>query len=540
MERLFDDFEPPKISRRHNKVTFKKYEMQQDFLFPPSTDDYLSKTHIARLINLLVDQMDISPILNKYIGGGTSAYHPSMMLKVWILGFVKKIYSSRKLEKALQENIAFMWISGRQTPDFKTLSNFRVQMIDDIKFYFKHFVQMGMEIGILEGKDIFIDHTKYQANANPYKMIWKKSVDKRLSNIDNELEILFKYIQELNEQEDVENANENLDSLKEEMLTKENIDKMISKINSSLKEGSISKEQAKEDKDKLRRTNELLERKKKALHQKELVGERSGCSRTDPDASAMKMKRSDEIKPCYNEGVATENGFIVSYDVSQNASDSVSFAKIVEEAKVNLEKTPDSTTADAGYGSFLNYEYLEKEDIKNFVKYPGWHRENKYNGKFTIDQFTYAEDRDSFTCLNDIELPLTGIREKLNSRGLIEKISIYSAPESACSACSKKPWCTEFARRNLNVNWELERFKNIVRENLHSEEGIEKRKRRAYEVETVFAHRKWNKENRRYYLRSLPKVNVEAGLHNISHNIQKIYLFIMQKIDPLSKVTIII
>ena len=399
---------------RHNKVTFKKYEMNQDFLLPPSTEDYLPKHHIARLISVVIDKMDMTFLVSKYLGGGTSAFHPSMMLKVWILGFVKKIYTSRKLEKALHENIAFMWISGRQRPDFKTLSNFRLLLKDDIKNIFKHIVEMGLESGIIDGKDIFIDHTKYQANANPYKMIWKKRVDKQLNKIDEELNVLFSFIDELNAKEDAAYGNSKLDDIGEEVFSKDSINSLVDKINSSLKQGDISKDEAKEIKEKLNRTKELLGKKEKYESQKETLKERSGYAKTDSDASAMKMKRSDDIRPAYNEGVATQNGFIVSYHVSQNASDTVSFKDLTNEATDNLGKKPESATADAGYGSLENYEFLKEKGIKNFVQYPGWYKENKFTGKFKIKDFKYNKERNSFTCLNNEEL--TFVNEKITTR----------------------------------------------------------------------------------------------------------------------------
>lgn len=160
--------------------------------------------------------------------------------------------------------------------------------------------------------------------------------------------------------------------------------------------------EAKESRDKLKRAKELIDRKEKVLEKQENTDGKSGYSKTDPDAFAMQVKRSEEIKPCYNEGIATENNFVVSYDVSQNAADTVSFKNIIEQAKENLNKKPENATADAGYGSKENYDYLESEGIKNFVKFPGWFKENKFNGMFKLHDFDYDEEKNSFTCLNNV------------------------------------------------------------------------------------------------------------------------------------------
>lgn len=281
--------EKNKKAPKHSKVTYKKYEMSHDFLFPPSTSDYIPKNHIARLIHAIVEEMNIEFIESNYKGGGVSAYHPKMMLKVWLLGYVKKIYTSRKLERALQENIAFMWISGRQTPDFKTLSNFRILLKKDIKIIFKEVVRMGLEVGIIQGKDIFIDHTKIHASANPYKMIWRKSIEKRLLKVDEELEILFQYIDEMNEKEDAYHGEESISTIKESAFDKENIQSIVEKINTSLKEGRVTKEEAKKEKEVLKKTDKLLKRKEKLEEQLEILGDRNSYSKTDSDASAMKI-----------------------------------------------------------------------------------------------------------------------------------------------------------------------------------------------------------------------------------------------------------
>ena len=104
--------------------------------------------------------------------------------------------------KSLRENLAFIWISGNQTPDFRTLNNFRLRLKDDIKRVFKYIVQYALEQGIIEAKDVFVDHTKNEANANKHKMVWRKHVEKQSGKIDEELDELFRFIDELNEKEE--------------------------------------------------------------------------------------------------------------------------------------------------------------------------------------------------------------------------------------------------------------------------------------------------------------------------------------------------
>ena len=162
---------------KKKKIVFKSYSQNQDFLLPKSLHEFVEPGHIARLISNVIDEMNINHIIETYKGGGTSAFNPRMLLKDWILGFVNKIYSCRMLAKELRENLTFIWISGNQRPDFRTLNNFRLRLKDDIKSVFKQIVKYGIQEGIIEGKDVFIDHTKRSANANKHKVVWKKQVE---------------------------------------------------------------------------------------------------------------------------------------------------------------------------------------------------------------------------------------------------------------------------------------------------------------------------------------------------------------------------
>ena len=179
------------------KVVFKPYSTLDNYLFRPSVDDYLPKGHIAKFISAVIDHVT-DYLLDSYKGGGASAYHPAMMLKVWILGCIYKIHSCRELEKALRENVAFMWISGLQQPDFRTLNNFRLMLEGDIKEVFKRVIRLAINLGLVDAKEVFVDHTKTEANANRHKITWRKSVEKQLEKYEIEIDELFEYINELN------------------------------------------------------------------------------------------------------------------------------------------------------------------------------------------------------------------------------------------------------------------------------------------------------------------------------------------------------
>jgi transposase len=520
-----------KTEWEQKKVVFKPYEIGENYLFPATTDEYISKTHIARLISLIIDRMNIRFILENYKGGGASSYNPRMMLKVWILGFIYKIYTSRKLELAMEENLAFIWISANQMPDFRTLNNFRKLLKVEIKEIFKQIVILGMGLGIIEGKDIFVDHTKFEANANRHKITWKKTVDRQLGKIEEELETLFKYIEELNEAEDKKYGDSRIKEKETGKYEMEDIEEMVNKLDKIIKEKEITKEEKKEGKKKLRRIKELKGRKGKYNFKKKTLEDRNSFSNTDTDATAMMQKDKVSIKPSYNEGIAVENGFVISYEESQANADNVSFKDIVDGALENINKGIENIHADAAYGNEENSEYLEEKEINNYLKFntyrkeksKKWHRE-----KVRKEDFRYSKEGDYYICPNNIKLYFECESTKATATGYKSKVRIYKAEEGKCISCPYKKYCTESERRSIQINEKYEEYKEIMRKNLESEKGKELRKRRGFEVESIFGDRKYNRQFSRFNLRGLENVNIESGLYYTAHNIRKIYSY-MQK-----------
>ena len=509
------------------RVVFKQYSQNQQFLLPKNINDFIGQGHIARLVSTIIDKMDMQFVVDTYKGGGTSSYNPRMMLKSWILAFINRSYSCRLLAKNLRENLSFIWISGNQTPDFHTLNNFRLRLKDEIKKIFKQIVLYGIETGIIEGKDVFVDHTKVEANANKHKMVWRKQVEKQSDKIDAELDELFKFIDKINEEEDKIFGTKDLPEQERSSFNKEKIKGIIDQINKNVKKGNVDMEEGREQRKKVRRTKQLLERKDDYARKKEILNCRNSFSKTDPDAVAMMMKDKVTIRPGYNEGIAVENGFVLNYVVSDNCGDSVSFVPLMDGVIDNIEKNPESVNTDGAYGNEENHIYLEDKKIGNFLKFNQYHKEKSKawrDKKIRLADFTYDEEKDQFTCPNNEVFSLLEEQERITKTGYKQKFRIYRPPERVCKKCPFKEKCTTAKEtRTLQVSWNAERLKNIARENLNSEKGKELRKRRGNEVESVFGDQKLNKLKRRYYLRGLPKVKLEAGLYYASHNIRRMH-----------------
>lgn len=155
----------------HKKPVFKTYNPHQQFLLPPSLDELIPQRHPVRLVGSVIDEIDLDILSKQYKGGGTSSYHPRMLLKVLVYGYLSNIYSSRKLEAACKENIHFMFLSGMSYPDHHTINRFRSERLKHVlKEVFAQVVFLLNETGQIELKDIYTDGTKIEANANRYSL----------------------------------------------------------------------------------------------------------------------------------------------------------------------------------------------------------------------------------------------------------------------------------------------------------------------------------------------------------------------------------
>ena len=161
------------------KVVFKHYDQNQLMLLPPSYDQLIPEKHPVRVVNEILDRIDLTALEKRYKGGGTSSYHPRMLLKVLIYAYVRNIYSSRKIEQALQENVHFMWLSGGAKPDHNTIADFRTKRLrNSFKTIFYEVVELLVKEGYVPLRDATVDGTKIEANANRYTFVWGKSVKK--------------------------------------------------------------------------------------------------------------------------------------------------------------------------------------------------------------------------------------------------------------------------------------------------------------------------------------------------------------------------
>jgi transposase len=503
------------------KVVFKDYSPNQILLLPPSLEDMIDPSHPVRVVNQVIDSLDIDALIKKYKGGGCSSYHPRLMLKILVYGYLTNIYSSRKIEQAAKQNIYFMWLSGMSHPDHNTINRFRCDRLNGVlKKVFSQVVLLLVDNGVITLKEAYLDGTKIEANANRYTFVWGRSITKSKERIKKQLDELWAYAESVAKEELENNEPEYF-----EKIDQDSIKQTISIINNALKDKPVSKK-VKQKLDYARKN--WLDNLKKYEQQERTLGSRNSYSKTDPDATFMRMKEdhmlNGQLKPGYNWQISTENQYILGYTIHQTTNDTTALQPHLESLKENLGKMPDTLVADAGYGSEENYEYLEKNDVEAFVKYQYFHKEQSKKWKtdpYRAENLPYDEKDDSFTCPAGQKMRFIGEKVKITDNGFRQVKRLYQAKNcKRClmrEACNKSKW-----NRRIEVNPNLNHYKSIIKERLCSEGGLKYRSQRPVDVEAVFGIIKGNKNYRRFLLRGLEKVEIEAGLLALAHNLNKL------------------
>ncbi|MHB8857277.1 MAG: transposase [Bellilinea sp.] len=193
------------MTKKSNVAVFKEYTMGQIVLLPMDLEEEIEPNHLVRVVHAAVEKMDLSQVYAQYAGGGTSSYHPKMLLKVLIYAYTQQIYSSRKIAKALRENIYFMWLSGNSHPDFHTINRFRgVVLKETINEIFSVMLQLLVESGCVKLENYFVDGTKLEANASKYSFVWAKNTKRYKEQVQAKVADLLEHIEQINRAEDAE------------------------------------------------------------------------------------------------------------------------------------------------------------------------------------------------------------------------------------------------------------------------------------------------------------------------------------------------
>ena len=224
------------------KPVFKAYHQRQVMLLPPSLDELIAAKHPVRVVDEVLGKINIQPLINCYVSGGAASYHPGMLLKVMVYAYINNIYSSRKIEEALQQNIHFMWLSGMSTPDHNTINRFRGEKLrKPLKEIFTQVVQLLAAEGLLSLKELYTDGTKIEANANRYTFVWGNAIKTNKEKMKQQLDELWKYAQSIAKAE-----NDDTDPTDFKTVTKEKVEAAIAHIDAAIKDNPAADKKIKQ------------------------------------------------------------------------------------------------------------------------------------------------------------------------------------------------------------------------------------------------------------------------------------------------------
>jgi transposase len=528
---------------------FKPLPAQQPSLFREDLFEQIPENHPVRLISQVVDALDISELMKEYKGGGASSFHPRMMLKVLFYAYFCNIYSCRRIAKALEENIYFIWISGNSKPDYRTINHFRGKRLKKyIHKLFAEVVRLLNEMGYVSFNVQYVDGTKIESAANRYTFVWRKSVEKNKEKLEIKIAAIIREIEsqikedqrEINKEEtpipiNIEEIKKRVRELNEKIKEKE---KEVEKANGKEKGSEGAEKEKKREQEKIikevkKKVREIEEKALPKLERCEedlkVLGDRNSYSKTDKDATFMRMKEdhlgNGELKPSYNVQISTENQFITHYSIHQTPDDTRTLEKHLSSFEEAYKTQSKEVVADAGYGSEENYEMLEKKGIDPYVKYNYFHKEQSKKWKedpFLVQNLYYNKEGDYYVCPMGQRMERVGEGINKTANGYEAKVVYYEAKR--CEGCPLRGVCYkgDARKKRIAVNQNLNRHKEKVRALLNSEKGRYHRRQRNIEVEAVFGQLKSNNRFRRFTLRGMEKVNIEFGLMAIGHNLRKL------------------
>ena len=526
------------MNRKHTQVTFKPYTMNQPSLLPPSLEELIPENHLVRVVNRTIEKINLEPLLAQYKGGGTSSYHPKMMLKVLVYGYTQRIYASRQLAKALRENIHFMWLSGQNQPDFRTLNDFRGRFMKPvIDQVFGAVLEYLIEEGYVKLEHYFLDGTKIEANANKHKVVWAKRNRKQQARLQEKIGALLQEIEATNEAEQAEYGHKDLEETDGSggQLNAAKLEQKIAELNEKLSSATQTRVETKSKQKALRQLErECLPRQQKYEAQARTLAGRHSYAKADPEATCMRMKEDRGAekawpKPAYNVQLGTENQFIVGFSLHQRPGDTGCLIPHMKGVQSTLGRMPKNVTTDAGYGSEENYAFIEDHGLGNYVKYNTFHQNQIQHRKpelirqksFRAENFLYNAERDEFVCPAAKPLTFRWTMHLKTENGYATDRRVYE-----CGTCGSCPWKAECTKakgnRRIQISFRLKRFRAQAQQNLLSEQGKALRARRSTEVETVFGQIKHNMHFRRFLLRGQAKAKTEWGLISIAHNMKKL------------------
>ena len=488
----------------------------------------------VRLVSAFVEEMDLSELYKTYGRIRKNQATPRQMLKLVIYAAMNRIYSSRDIRKACKRDINFMYLlEGMPAPDHATIARFiSLHFSVCAKTLLAQMSDLLYLLGEISGKTIFIDGTKIESAANKYTFVWKKAITKNQARLYTKLSSFVAECEELYGMKTVYHDRISIHTLKR-------LKKQLCRI--KVREGIVFVHGTGRRKTQLQKSLEQLDRYLEKLKEytKKLytLGDRNSYSKTDPDATFMRMKEdamlNGQLKPAYNIQHGVDSEYITWIDISPRPTDTRTLIPFLKDMESYLRFKYSEIVADAGYESEENYLFIESNGQTAYIKPQNYEisKTRKYKKDISRrENMEYHEDRDSYICRNGRELTVTNERRSKTTSGYVSIKTYYRC--SDCTGCPYKTECikgnnckTPMEKRNkvLMVSKTMSQKRAEDLERITSEYGTMLRMNRSIQAEGSFADVKEDMNFRRYLYRGKVNALAESILLAMGRNINKLH-----------------
>lgn len=486
----------------------------------------------VRLLSQFVGAMDLTDLYSTYERINTVS--PRTLLKIVLYSYMNGDYSSRSMELNCKRDINFKYLlEGKPVPDHATFARFRsIHFAPCAKRILAEMSNLFYELGEVSGETIFIDGTKIEACSNKYTFVWKKAVTKNQEKLLIKIAALIAECEQLYgiqivhgdtvKMKHVKRLRKKLYALKQE----ENIKFVhgIGKRKSPLQKSIETLE-------------EYLERLKGYTKKLHICGKRNSYSKTDPDATFMRMKEdamgNGQLKPAFNLQHGVDSEYIVWLTIGPQPTDTTTLIPFLKETEEYLAFKYQKIIADAGYESEENYVFLDQNQQLSFIKPSNYEISKKRTYKNDIgriENMDYDEKSDSYICKNGKQLSFTHVRRSKSKTGYVSEKNIYQCEE--CKDCPYKKECIKgnnckipIEERNkvLSVAKTFLKYREEDLERILSDEEILLRINRSIQAEGSFSEMKQDMQFRRYLSRGTSNVLAESVLLAMAKNVNKLH-----------------
>lgn len=506
-----------------------------------STDYLPEKNHLVWFIHDLVESLALK---NTYLFGRPRDYSLKMLLKLLLFAYARGVFSSRQIQQLAEENLPARWLTQEQVPSYRTICRFRVseELEEILVSCYDQLIVFLRERKLIDGS-LFIDGTKLLADANKYSFVWKKNTLRYDTMNRQQLEQLLEELKAAYTASHIpEDTPLSLEQL-EEVMTR--LELRLEEVEETVKKTEkISPNPAKHTRRRLKSLRrKLLQRlAKRAEHQAQLAtfNGRNSYSKTDPDATFMRMKddpmRNGQLKPGYNLQLATSNQYVLAYQLFPNPTDTRTLIPFFQSHQ-SLIQSVDTVSLDAGYGSESNYRFLEDNfpHLTALIPYGTYLKEQSrkwQSDERKVMNWDYDEADDYYIDPQGVRFNFKAYRQQTDQYGMTRSFKEYEAEKyTADQEVIPQALTPKGYTRKVRINPSWEYFKAQQREKLSDTANQQIYSRRKIDVESVFGHLKACLKFTRFSVRGQDKVHREMGLALMALNVRKYTRHLKQKED---------